>query len=133
MIPVTTFNLLIAVEALLFLYALIDVKNKYYGNIMAAFIASLIGVFLSVVISVGVVQYDPACPVSYGYNATVGDSTIFTATCANCPPVVITDLATGFILMLFAIPMMIYSFLMIYDAYIEYKEERERPEREMLP
>lgn len=100
MIPISTFNMLIGVMIVLFLYSVIDLRNHYYANIMTSFVCALVAFYLSVAISVGVVQYD------YG--------------------TVITDLSTGFILIIFAVAMMIYSGIMVYDAYIEYREMKEK-------
>lgn len=155
MIPLSVFNIMIAIVIVLFLYSIIDSRNKYYGNIIAAFVCALIAIYLAVTISVGVVQYDPAGPLitltdesttawycigpddevtpvsdpsecedlqqkSFAVNTTVS-----IPQCYHCQPVEVIDPSIGFILMIFSIIMMIYTALMIYDAYLEYKMEPE--------
>lgn len=140
MIPLSLFNILVAVEVLLVLYSIIDVRNRYYGNIVTAFIASLLGIFLAVVISVGVVQYDPSV---YHITSIVWSNTSaydpelqqtvwtnvssYASTCTDCA-VPIFDASVGYMLMIFAVVMMIYSLVMIYDAYVEHKLEKEGEE-----
>jgi ABC-type transport system involved in multi-copper enzyme maturation permease subunit len=57
MIPLSTFNLLIAVMLLLIIYSVIDHKNQLYANIVTAFLSALLAAFLASVISTDVV-YD---------------------------------------------------------------------------
>jgi len=158
MIPIHLFEILVVAEVVLVLYSFIDVRNKYYANIATAFIASLLAIFLAVVISVGGVQYDPPetlitlvngtstewyCvnesfelfPVSdpgvcvdLQYKSFAVNTTISIPQCWNCEATPIIDLPVGFILMIFAILMMIYSALMIYDAYLEWKMSKQEDE-----
>jgi len=140
MIPLSLFNILVAVEILLVLYSIIDTRNKYYGNIVTAFIASLLGFYLAVVISVGVVQYDPAITSTGSWvwsNTSVYDpetqgmvwtnETVWSAVCDSCA-IPIYDASIGYMLMLFAVVMMIYALVMIYDAYVERRMEQESEE-----
>jgi putative effector of murein hydrolase LrgA (UPF0299 family) len=90
---------MVAVFILLFLYSLIDIRHPYYGNIATAFAASLVGSFLFVAIGIGIVEYTDGTTIS--------------------------DTATAFILLIPTIIMMAYTALMIYDAYIEWKEKED--------
>lgn len=135
MIPISLFNVLIAVMVLLVIYSFVDTRNKLYGNIVAAFLAALLGVFLGVVIVIGIVQYDPAVigigqfvyvntTTSEGQNISYTNVSTYVATCDTCT-VPIFDPAVGYIILLFGVIMMIYALLMIYEAYIDYKSDRE--------
>jgi hypothetical protein len=100
MIPVSTFNLMTAVVVLLVIYAWIDNRNKLYGNIAAAILASLIGTLLAILVYIGAVQTD------------VGTQ--------------IADLPTAGILLLVSITIGAYSAFMVWDAKDEYEKEQER-------
>jgi hypothetical protein len=104
MIPISLFNVLVAVMVLLVLYSFIDYRNRFYGNIVTAFLSSILATYLSVMISIGVVQYDPA---------TAGNG------------VLIVDASIGYILLAFGVTMMIYFLVMIYDVYDERRMAKE--------
>jgi len=101
MIPLSTFNILLAVVVLLVIYALVDYRNKLYGNIAAAILASLIGSLLAIRVYIGAVQNE------------AGD--------------LINDLPTAGILLLVSITIAIYAFFMVMEA----KEEYEAAKAEM--
>ena len=99
MIPISTFNLLIAVFVVFVLYAIADYRNKFYANIVSAGIASFIGLYLSSMIYLGNVEYS---------NGTA-----------------ISDLSLAIILFIPTLAMMVYTYLFAYDAYEEYTSIKE--------
>lgn len=141
MIPVILFVVLTAILIPLFIYAFVDSRNKMYANIVASFLCAIIAAYLAVVISIGIVQYDPAVTINQTwaenntctrYNQTPpseclswSNTTVFSAVCASCPGVPIVDPSVGYIYLLFAVIMMVYTMYMIYEAYVEYKADRE--------
>jgi hypothetical protein len=100
MIPVSTYNMLIAVDLILIVYSVIDLRNKMYANIIAAFLASVIAGYLAVVINAGIVQYSDA--------VSVQDTSL-------------AIIPFGLI----SVVMMIYAILMVFDAREEKKAEEE--------
>lgn len=58
MIPVSTFNMLIATGVVFTLFSVIDLRNKIYANITAGFIASINWGYLAAVVAAGIVQYN---------------------------------------------------------------------------
>jgi hypothetical protein len=99
MIPVTTFNLLIAADLILIVYSVIDLRNKMYANIVAAFLASVLAGYLSVVMAAGIVIFDDG--------TTIQDTSI------------------SIIIGIFAVVMMVYTLLMVYEAREEKRAEAE--------
>lgn len=53
MIPTSTFNLLLAVAVLLFLYSVIDNKNNIYSNIVTSTVAGILFMWLSQAATIG--------------------------------------------------------------------------------
>ena len=143
MIPLIVFVVLALTLIPLFLYAFIDHRNKLYGNIVAAFLCSIIALYLAVVISVGIVQYDPTLTFNGTFVTNESEclqwETInqtreciefnnFTTThsiCNTCNGVPIVDASVGYMFMLISVIMMIYSLYMVYEAYDEYKLQKE--------
>lgn len=109
MIPLSLFNMLGAVAVVLMLYSFIDTRNKYYGNIVSAFVSSLVSGFLAVAISIGIVQYDPV---------------VTGIDCATCTTAIV-DPATGYVLLLFSVIGMIYGMFMLYEAWVEARDNKE--------
>ena len=93
MIPVSTFNMFVALGIVFSLFSVIDLKNKMYANIVAAFIASMMWGYLSVIMAAGIVQYDSG--------------------------LAIQDASIGIIMFFIAIVFGIYALLMVYDARAE--------------
>jgi hypothetical protein len=134
MIPLIVFVALALMLIPLFLYAFIDHRNKLYANIIAAFLCALIAAYLAVVISVGIVQYDPTITfsgLSWVNTSTYDDriqdfvvTNVSSSVCNTCNGVPIKDASVGYILTLFSIIMMIYTLYMIYEAYDEYKQDK---------
>ena len=141
MIPVAVFGLLIGVAIFLLVYAFVDNRNKYYGNIIAAFLASLLFIYLGVMISIGVVQYDPSSTFT-GVNITnvseclrfdnqtqdcleYLNTTITHNICNACPGIPVVDVSLGYMLLLFGVVMMIYTLFMVYEVYDERRLEKE--------
>jgi hypothetical protein len=75
------------------LFSVIDLKNKMYANIVAAFIASMMWGYLSAIMAAGIVQYDSG--------------------------LAIQDASIGIIMFFIAIVFGIYALLMVYDARAE--------------
>jgi hypothetical protein len=99
MIPVSTFNMLIAVDLILIIYSVIDLRNKMYANIIAAFLASILAGYLAVVMNAGIVQYSDATSVQ--------------------------DASISIIIGIFAVTMMVYTLLMVFEAREEKRMEAE--------
>jgi hypothetical protein len=112
MIPLIVFVALLLMLIPLFLYAFIDHSNKLYANIIAAFLCSIIAIYLSVVISVGIVQYD-SVPMESANGCTI---------CAGAP---IQDVSVGYVLLIIGVIMMIYALYMVYEAYDEHRLQKE--------
>lgn len=93
MIPLSTFNLMIAVFILFVIFSLVDYANKFYANIASSIIASLFGIYLSAMIYLGAVVYPDGTAIS--------------------------DLSIALILFIPTLGMMIYSYIMAYDAWDE--------------
>jgi hypothetical protein len=100
MIPVSTFNMLIAVDLILIVYSVIDLRNKMYANIISAFLASVLAGYLAVVINAGIVQQSDG-------------TAIQDASLAIIPFGLIT------------VVMMIYTILMVFEARQEKEAEEE--------
>jgi len=93
MIPITTFNLMIAIFVLFIIFSLVDYANKFYANIASAVIASLFGIYLSAMIYLGAVEYPDGSAAQ--------------------------DLSLALILFIPTLGMMIYAYIMAYDAWDE--------------
>lgn len=57
MLQTSTFDLLIALAMILFLYSIIDHRNGLYANIATSFLSGLMFAYLSSVSSLGAVQF----------------------------------------------------------------------------
>jgi lipopolysaccharide export LptBFGC system permease protein LptF len=55
MIPTEVFTTLLSVAFVLAIYSFIDLSNRIYGNIVAAFISAILFGFLSVIANTGIV------------------------------------------------------------------------------
>jgi hypothetical protein len=144
MIPLLLFIALFAILIPLFIYSFIDHHNRLYGNIIAAFLVSIIAAYLAVSISIGIVQYDPV--VTFGgtfltnsseclrYDNQTQDclewnnTTTTNNICDTCPGTPIKDASFGYMLSMISIIMMIYTLLMIYEAFDERNRDRESEE-----
>lgn len=100
MIPLSTFNVVLAVIVLLVIYAWADNRNKLYGNIAAAILASLIGTLMAILVYIGAVVDDSGAAVS--------------------------DFPTFGILLLVSITIAIYAFFMAMEAKEEYEAAQEQ-------
>ncbi len=100
MIPLSTFNILLMVVVLLVIYSWVDYRNKLYGNIAAAIIASIVGTLLTILVYIGAVQTDAG--------------------------VTVQDLPTAGVLLLISLVIGVYSFFMAWDAKDEYEKEQEK-------
>lgn len=100
MIPLSTFNILLVVVVLLVIYAWVDYRNKLYGNIAAAILASLIGTLLAILIYIGAVESSTGTQVS--------------------------DLPTAGVLLIISILIGVYAAFMVWDAKDEYERDQEK-------
>lgn len=100
MIPLSTFNILLMVVILLVIYSWVDYRNKLYGNIAAAIIASIVGTLLTILVYIGAVQTDAGATVQ--------------------------DMPTAGVLLLISLVIGVYSFFMAWDAKDEYEKEQEK-------
>ena len=141
MIPVAVFGLLIGVAIFLLVYAFVDNRNKYYGNIIAAFLASVLFTYLGVMISIGIVQYDPSSTFSGTFNTTTSEciyidnqtqecleflnTTTIHNICNTCPGIPVIDTSLSYMLVIFGVVLMIYTLFMIYEVYDERRLEME--------
>ena len=96
MIPVSTFNMLIAAVLILTIYSVIDLRNRMYANILTMFLASIVSGYCSAIIWAGIVQ--------------------------NAEGVAVQDTSAGIILFIFCIATMVYAALMVFEARKEARE-----------
>jgi O-antigen ligase len=99
MIPLSTFNILLVAVVLLVIYSWVDHRNKLYGNIAAAILASLIGILLSILVYLGAVQTDAGISVS--------------------------DVPTAGVLLIISVLIGVYAFIMAMEAKDEYDSFKE--------
>ena len=143
MIPLLAFVALLLIMIPLFIYSFVDSRNKFYANIVSAFLVALIAGYLGVVISIGIVQYDPTLTFNGTFTTEVSDClqwetinqtrecieynnyTVTNSICQTCNGIPIKDASFGYIMLLFSVIMMIYTMYMIYDAYDEHRMEKE--------
>ena len=98
MISITLFNILVVAAILLFVYSLVDLNNRIYGNIISALMSSVLFGYSAVIANTGVVED----------NGTV-----------------MSDLSLQIILIIPTIIIMIYTGYMIWDAYQEAQEVKD--------
>lgn len=84
---------MIAIFMLFIIFSLVDYANKFYANIASAVIASLFGIYLSAMIYLGAVVYPDGSAAQ--------------------------DLSLALILFIPTMCMMIYAYIMAYDAWDE--------------
>jgi ABC-type anion transport system duplicated permease subunit len=60
MIPVSTFNLMVASALLMFLYSVIDNTNRLYANLVMSVLSGITFIFLGSAASIGAVAYTSA-------------------------------------------------------------------------
>ncbi len=105
MIPITLFNISIAIGILLFLYAIIDYNHEFYANIIAAFVSGVTFMYCSSVVGAGGV-YDVVAGAQHA----------------------ITDMGSSVLLQYFADIAFVYCLLMSARAYIVYKKHKKESE-----
>ena len=98
MIPISTFNLLVAVDIAFILYSVIDYENRLYANIVAAFIAAILSGFLGTIISTETVYDELSCTIHF-----------------------INSLSIGLFLGFISFVMFVYTIYMLWGAYEENK------------
>lgn len=91
------------------LYGLWDLQNRYYANIAALFMASIIAAYLSTVVSNGTLQY------GYVVNQSSGATV----------PIIVQDAGLGWLILIPAVAGMLVTGYLIYDAYMENKRGKE--------
>ena len=99
MIPLSTFNVLLVVVVLLVIYAWVDYRNKLYGNIAAAILASFISIIMAIVMYLGAVSTDAGAPIN--------------------------DTPSAGIMLLIGVTITLYAFYMVWDAKDEYERDLE--------
>lgn len=100
MMPLSTFNTLLVVVVLLVIYSWIDHRNKLYGNIAAAILASLTGALLAILVYIGAVQTSSGTAVD--------------------------DTPTAGFLLLVSVLIGVYTYFMVMEAKEEYEAMQER-------
>ena len=123
MIPFVIFVTLVAIMVILFLYFMLDNKNRVYGNIVAAFLCALIAMYLGIISISPVVVSTPILNTTT--TSTVAGTT--TTTFVYDTPTV-TSSSEGYIFLMISAIVMIYTFFMIYEVYEEYKRGGEDAE-----
>jgi len=98
LISITVFNLLIVIAFLLFIYSIIDLSNRIYGNIIASIMSTVLFGYSAVIANTGIIQ----------------DGTE-----------IMQDLSLQIILLIPTAIMMIYTAYMVWDAYQEAQEASE--------
>jgi hypothetical protein len=116
MIPFVIFITLLAIGVILFLYFMLDNKNRIYGNIVAAFLCALVFGYLAIISIAPVVITTPVINTT---STTTVNGTVTTSFIYDTPTV--TSSSEGYIFLLISVVVMIYTFLMIYEAYAENK------------
>lgn len=111
MIPVSTFNVLIAVDILFIIYAIIDHENRLYANIVVAFISAVLSAFLNVMISTEMVYDEVSGAMHF-----------------------ITSPSVGYFFLLISTIMFVYTIFMVYeviDAAAEDKKATMQPQEDI--
>ena len=98
MISLGVFNLLIALAVLLFVFSVVDLTNRVYGNIVAGIFSSVLFAYTSVIANTGIVQD----------NGTV-----------------MADLSLSIILMILWIVATVYVAVIGWEAWQEYQEAKD--------
>jgi len=99
MMPLSTFNVLLVVVVLLVVFALVDYRNKLYGNIASAIIASIVSSLLAILIYIGAVETESGARIN--------------------------DFPTAGVLLLIAVGTAIYAFFMIMEVREELESAQE--------
>ena len=123
MVPFVIFITLIVVMAVLFIYVMLDNKNRVYGNIVAAFLCALIAGYLGIISIAPVVT---STPILNTTSTTTVNGTVTTSFIYDTPTV--TSPSYGYIFMMISAVVMIYTFFMIYEAYAEFQKGKEDAE-----
>jgi hypothetical protein len=116
MISIELFVTLAVVAGVLALYGLMDMRNRFYANIAALFMASMITWYLSITIG----------------NGTLQSGTIVNQTTGITSPIVMQDAGLGWLILIPAVAAMIATAYLIYDAYQESDRDKAEKEREEM-
>ena len=103
MISIELFVTLGVAAVLLAMYGLMDMRNQFYANIGALFMASLITWYLSITVG----------------NGTLQSGVVVNQTSGLTTPIVIQDASFGWLLLIPAVASMIFTTYLIYDAWSE--------------
>ena len=114
MISIELFVTLAVVAGVLALYGLMDMRNRFYANIGALFMASLITWYLSITIG----------------NGTLQSGTIVNQTTGATSPIIMQDAGLGWLILIPAVAAMIATAYLIYDAYQESDRNKAEQEQE---
>lgn len=98
MISVTVFNVLLVLAVILFVYSLVDLSNRIYGNIALSFFSALLSGYVAVIANTGVVE-------------DAGT--------------VMQDMSLQIMLIIFAMITAVYTIYMAVEAWYEYQAGKE--------
>jgi len=114
MISIELFVTLGVAAVLLAMYGLMDMRNQFYANIGALFMASLITWYLSITVG----------------NGTLQSGVVVNQTSGLTTPIIIQDASFGWLLLIPAVASMILTAYLIYDAYTESMSDKAAKESE---
>ena len=98
MISVTVFNVLLVLAVILFVYSLVDLSNRIYGNIALSFFSTLLSGYVAVIANTGIVQEAGT---------------------------VMQDMSLQIMLIIFAMITAVYTIYMAVEAWYEYQAGKE--------
>lgn len=106
MYPLDVYEILAMVDVVVFLYAFIDINQRYYGNIIALGVSALLSFYLAITSISGTVV------VNYASTTTTGGIDN------------LQDPGLMWFWILIAIIQTVFTIYLVYDAYIEYADEK---------
>lgn len=115
MISVELFITLGIAAGLFALYGLLDMRNRFYANIGALFMSSIMIFYMSTTV----------------INGTLQTGVIINQTTGATTPLVMQDAGIGYILLIPALAAMLFTAYLIWDAYEEVQQNK-RDAEEMI-
>jgi hypothetical protein len=112
MISIELYVTVAIVAGILALYGLMDMRNKFYANIVSLFISSLLVWYLSITIG----------------NGTLQTGVIINQTTGLTTPLILQDSGLGWLLIIPAVAAMIATSYLTYEAYDEVRNYRKEQE-----
>jgi hypothetical protein len=110
MYPLDIYEIMAMVDVVVFLYAFIDINQKFYGNIIALGVSSLLSYYIAIASISGTVV------VNYASTTTTGGIDM------------LQDSGLMWFWLLFAIIQTMFTLYLSYDAYIEYSNDKANTE-----